>query len=973
MLRILSTFILAVLLLNSNVIFSQTYQGPSTGSVTTGAVVNTNSFADFPISNDSDPIIRGEMNLEGLNIEPIIIQNDGKEIFPTTYTEDLNVGESTNLVGDNAMLLQKFIVDLDNNVIPPDPTIAVGPNHVMVLTNNGVGIRIYDKQGTLLKSISSDSWWAAVWPSQSGDPQILYDHFANRWVMLFMQVDDGALTAGNLIAYSDDSDPLGTWYMYRLDTKLHGTVASNTWGDYPQIGFDEQAIYVMTRCFTFGGSFNYTKLRIISKSELYASNAGALSYKDLWDITIPGQSTRPDVIHPSFQYDDSTGVHYLLYASRSGANFYSLYKITNPITSPVLSGVNINVPFFGSTPNANQLGGSTSLIEANGSHMKTAPVLRDGFLYLTHSIRNSTNSSYSSIKYAKINVTNNTVVESAELGASGYYYIYPAIAVDKNGNVGITCSRSGDNEYIGSYFTSRRTSDPAGLGNSQVLQPGLGNYVITFGGTRNRWGDYLGVYIDPADEYSFWMLSQYASGTNAYDCVVGQVRLEPFEGIYVFPEIQSYDFGQVKVGEISDTINAVISNYGTDDLIISSIPSTAGDFTRVSSHSFPISIQTFDTLVVKFVFNPTTVGSQNIDFEFTNNSTSFTGLNFSGDGFEMMPANPLKLYAVSGTQNGGQTLSINKITGAGVNVGSSNYTDLLGLAIHPKTKFIYSIRSSITGSTLLQLNSFAGDAYHLYTYPLPELFSIAFDTSGQLYGVLKTGQIYELNLADGSYSLLSTIECQRISVKFNPQTNELWGTVKNFLGNPKDQLVKINMITGDTTRIGRTGFSVNTLDLAFDENNQLYGIKGSGTLVSDLFKVNQTTGTGTLVGSVGIKDLTGLAYSIDNTTDIEYHSLDIPLDFSLEQNFPNPFNPSTQIRFGLPMSANVKITIYNLLGEVVKQLVNTEMNAGVHTVQWNSEDGTGAKISSGIYFYELNANGNDGNQFKQIRKMILLK
>ena len=144
------------------------------------------------------------------------------------------------------------------------------------------------------------------------------------------------------------------------------------------------------------------------------------------------------------------------------------------------------------------------------------------------------------------------------------------------------------------------------------------------------------------------------------------------------------------------------------------------------------------------------------------------------------------------------------------------------------------------------------------------------------------------------------------------------------------------MITGDTTRIGRTGFSVNTLDLAFDENNQLYGIKGSGTLVSDLFKVNQTTGTGTLVGSVGIKDLTGLAYSIDNTTDIEYHSLDIPLDFSLEQNFPNPFNPSTQIRFGLPMSANVKITIYNLLGEVVKQLVNTEMNAGVHTVQWNS-------------------------------------
>jgi flagellar hook assembly protein FlgD len=49
------------------------------------------------------------------------------------------------------------------------------------------------------------------------------------------------------------------------------------------------------------------------------------------------------------------------------------------------------------------------------------------------------------------------------------------------------------------------------------------------------------------------------------------------------------------------------------------------------------------------------------------------------------------------------------------------------------------------------------------------------------------------------------------------------------------------------------------------------------------------------------------------------------------------------------------------------------MNSGVHTVQWNSEDVSGNKVSSGIYFYELNANGVNGNQFNQVRKMILLK
>lgn len=971
MLRRTYTIILAVTLLLTSKSISQTYQGPSAGSVDTGAVVNTNSFSDSPISGVSDPIIRGERSYDGINNEPLLFESNGQQVFPTTFVDDMNLNDNPNAIGDNTMLLEKFKVSVDNNVIPPDPTIAVGPNHVMVLTNNGVGIRIYDKKGTLLKSISSNAWWSAVWPSQSGDPQIFYDHFANRWVMVFMQVDDGALTAGNLLAYSDDDDPLGTWYMYRLDTKKHGTTLTNTWGDYPQIGFDEQAMYIMTRCFSFGGGFNYTKIRIISKADLYASNAGPFTYKDIWDITIPGSSTRPDVIHPSFQYS-SAGEHYLLFANRSGGNYISLYKISNPLTTPALTGVNIPVTFFGNTPNANQLGGSTTLIETNGSHIKTAPVFRDGFLYATHSIQNSVYPFYSSIKYVKINVATNTVVESAELGANKYYYSYPAIAVDKDGNVGITCSRSGDSEYIGSYYTTRRASDPPGLSNSQVLQEGLGNYVITFGGTRNRWGDYLGAFIDPADEYSFWMISQYASGTNAYSNVVGQVRLQPFPGIFVYNADMNYEFGEVEVGEVSDTIDVLIANYGVDDLIISDIPAAVGDFTRVSSHTFPLTLNTFDTSMVRMVFNPTTVGTQNIEYTFSNNSPSFTGLSFNGRGYQMVPAEGQKLYAVSGIQNTGETLTINKTTGAGTNIGSSNYTDLIGLAIHPDTKQIYSIRSSVAGSTLLRLNSTVGDAYSLYDYPLPELFSITFDSSGTLYGMLKGGQLYKLDLEDGSYTLITTVNCPRISVKFNPQTNELWGTVKNFLGNPKDQIVKINLTTGDTTRIGRTGYSVNTLDLAFDESNQLYGIKGSGTLVSDLFKINQTTAAGTMVGSIGLKDLSGLDYS-GGITALEEEKLNIPANFSLDQNYPNPFNPSTQIKFSLPIDANVNLTIYNLLGEVVRELVNSEMNSGVHTVQWNSDDISGSKVSSGIYFYKLKANGADGNQFNQVRKMILLK
>ncbi len=109
------------------------------------------------------------------------------------------------------------------------------------------------------------------------------------------------------------------------------------------------------------------------------------------------------------------------------------------------------------------------------------------------------------------------------------------------------------------------------------------------------------------------------------------------------------------------------------------------------------------------------------------------------------------------------------------------------------------------------------------------------------------------------------------------------------------------------------------------------------------------------------------------TVNVEYEDNIIPYEYSIDQNYPNPFNPSTQIKFSLPTNSNVRITIYNLLGEVVRELVNTEMNSGVHTVQWNSEDISGRKVSSGIYFYELNANGVNGNQFNQVRKMILMK
>lgn len=104
--------------------------------------------------------------------------------------------------------------------------------------------------------------------------------------------------------------------------------------------------------------------------------------------------------------------------------------------------------------------------------------------------------------------------------------------------------------------------------------------------------------------------------------------------------------------------------------------------------------------------------------------------------------------------------------------------------------------------------------------------------------------------------------------------------------------------------------------------------------------------------------------NIDLTlTGVKQISSNIPKKYSLSQNFPNPFNPSTIIRYDIPKSSFVHLTVYNILGQEVAELVNKEQSAGSYSAIFNASN-----FSSGIYFYRLQA----GN-FVQIRKSLLLK
>ncbi len=94
----------------------------------------------------------------------------------------------------------------------------------------------------------------------------------------------------------------------------------------------------------------------------------------------------------------------------------------------------------------------------------------------------------------------------------------------------------------------------------------------------------------------------------------------------------------------------------------------------------------------------------------------------------------------------------------------------------------------------------------------------------------------------------------------------------------------------------------------------------------------------------------------------------LPAQFELGANYPNPFNPSTMIYFGMPQAQAVRLAVYNVLGREVKELLNGYVEAGKHSLEWNSTDNAGKPVASGIYFYALQA-----GQTRLVRKMVLSK
>ena len=133
--------------------------------------------------------------------------------------------------------------------------------------------------------------------------------------------------------------------------------------------------------------------------------------------------------------------------------------------------------------------------------------------------------------------------------------------------------------------------------------------------------------------------------------------------------------------------------------------------------------------------------------------------------------------------------------------------------------------------------------------------------------------------------------------------------------------------------------------------------------VSGVWDVLATDGISTVQSSNGSYNLTLDASSV-STVDEKM----IPMDFALHSNFPNPFNPTTTIKYDLPENGSVSLMIYDIMGREIRHLVNETQNAGFKAIMWDGTNNYGHQVGTGMYLYQIKA-----GSFVQTRKMILMK
>jgi hypothetical protein len=380
---------------------------------------------------------------------------------------------------------------------PPDPHMAVGPGHVVVMTNGAIAW--FDKQGNLqFQDEIEDNFgfWGSV--GATGfvfDPEVVYDELSERFFAMAAEAyaPPGQTKSYVLIAVSDDSDPNGTWYKYRFDT----TALAGNLFDSPNIGVSDDAVLITGD--GFGISANYP-VYTFDKASLLAG-LPPLVQRSLTLSTSTQSAGIPPVL-----YDSPPAFYMLEHAEGTNRNTVRLIALRDLLGAPYFTTYTLSVPIYSAPGDPPQQGTSVRPETFDARFWSVA--YRDGYLWGTHHI----NSSPVRARWYQIAMngwptsgSNPTVVQVGDIAPSPMQHtFFSAITVNANGDAALTCARSSPTSYLAMLTTYRLSSDPL-----NSLRP------VEVASTSNgpddsgRWGDYAAVQPDPLALNRFWAHHEY--------------------------------------------------------------------------------------------------------------------------------------------------------------------------------------------------------------------------------------------------------------------------------------------------------------------------------------------------------------------------------------------------------------------------------------------------------------------------------
>jgi hypothetical protein len=412
-------------------------------------------------------------------------------------------------------------------VVPPDTNGDVGPNHYVQTIN--LLLAVWNKSGTRIFGPVpvSDLWngfGGICETNNDGDPTVLYDDLAGRWVISQFAI---AADGHQCVAVSTTGDPTGSYHRYDFN------VSPGTFNDYPKMGVWPDGYYISAN--QFAGSFQgaiavaFERSRMLSGLSAQMVKFGPLAcgtecFFNLQPAHFEGGTTPPAGAPNTYvqAWDDET------WGSGSGPDGYRLWEFTVNWASPGSSSFivlpQVNAPEF----DAEFCAFSRSCIP-QPSPGEGLDVLGQFTMYRVQYRNFGTHETMVVNHSVDVNGASRAGLRWSELRDNGSGWILHqtgthspdtshrwmgGIAMDGQGNIALGYSVSSSSTFPSIRYATRNAGDPLGtMGNEVTLQAGAGVQQSS----ANRWGDYSSMSVDPADDCTFWYTQEYYANSGSFD------------------------------------------------------------------------------------------------------------------------------------------------------------------------------------------------------------------------------------------------------------------------------------------------------------------------------------------------------------------------------------------------------------------------------------------------------------------------